>query len=58
MNPGTCVINYTPCHSTCLTCFGSANNQCINCKDFRVNISNACPCSNGYNEIVNVGTCV
>ena len=58
LNPGTCVPNLTTCHNTCYQCFGSANNQCIECKENRYLTSNTCPCSSGFNEVLNSGTCV
>jgi hypothetical protein len=46
------------CHNTCLTCSGSLNNNCIQCKSnaFK-NANGECICNNGFNVNGN-GDCV
>ena len=48
------------CESTCLTCDGGLQNNCTSCdiSVFRSINATTCPCSSGYNELLNPGTCV
>ncbi|KAM3127348.1 hypothetical protein pb186bvf_020548 [Paramecium bursaria] len=60
LNPGvTCVANFSPCHYTCGTCYGSLNTNCLSCPSatFRSLSQNQCKCDIGYVDIETIEYC-
>ena len=43
-----------PCDSTCITCMGIENNECLTCDTpnlFVLNPANKCVCESGYTKV-------
>ena len=47
------------CDSTCKTCNGASNNNCLSCEPSinRTLSGSTCVCSSGYNSLVSAGSC-